>query len=74
MRLTEAADDVAEFEQYLTDSFDRKQTSLRSRCFTIFDEASLSEARDVAWELLRDVFGAWCHFERGIAHKTSPAE
>jgi len=34
----------------------------------------LSAARDVAWELLRDVFAAGYHFERDIERHVSPAD
>lgn len=74
MNLSDAAVDVAEFDRYLTNSFDRGQASLRMSCRAVSGEESLSAARAVAWDLLRDVFAAWYHFERDVVRKVTPAE
>jgi SAM-dependent methyltransferase len=72
MQLTDPTDQVAEFDRYLSATFDRRQGQLRLRCRGIHDADSLREAREFAWEALRDVFAAWYHVERGVEAEMDP--
>jgi SAM-dependent methyltransferase len=74
MQLTDPTDQVAEFDRYLSATFDRVQPHLRSQCRSIYDPDSLLEAREIAWKALSDVFSGWYYVERAIGPEMDPSE